>query len=105
MSGREDYEVVARELIEKEKCRITLIDEQSGDQEQTSPLLDNEALKAAGFDGYIGDFLDAPGPVMSILRSKHHIHRTVIILLFFSFPKRCSKFLIVSLAKKFSHSE
>lgn len=81
MSGKEDYEIVARELIEKARCRITLIDASSGDQENPTPPMDANALKAAGFDGYIGDYIDAPEPVMNVLRSKHYIHRTVRFLL------------------------
>lgn len=81
VSGREDFETITRELIEKQKIRISLIDQNSGDREIEQPPQTPATMQSMGFDGFLGDLIDAPAPVMSVLRSRNRIHQTVLFCL------------------------
>ncbi|KAG0205803.1 Structural maintenance of chromosomes protein 5 [Mortierella sp. GBA30] len=73
---RDDYTLLARELLDVKKYRVNIMAPPPGDfqLEAYAPPVAPEQLRRFGFDGYILDVLEGPRELLAIMCSKAYVH-------------------------------
>ncbi|KAJ1022424.1 hypothetical protein NDA16_003413 [Ustilago loliicola] len=77
---REDYDLFTRELIDRQKFRVTVAEVEGITLESMRPDVPRDQLAALGFEAYIIDMIEGPEDVLVHLCRQSHLHKLPVTL-------------------------
>ena len=80
VQSRQDYETFTREVLDKQRLKVTCFWPGNKTLADYWPEVSTEAIKALGFDGYVLDFMTGPEPVLVALCEHANVHRIPVAL-------------------------
>ena len=71
---RADYDLFAREVIDKRKMRVTVAEVEGITLDRFQPPIPEQKLAAVGFDGYVSSLISGPPEVLVYLCQTAYVH-------------------------------